>query len=279
MDIISLVVNALFRLEFEWSDIENSLIANQSWRYPNSFWGKLSKVVFGRNRASQRAKIMNLWRANRTKIHHKFLSFSKSSEHDKPVLNLPISINIQQFPPSFFLTRAGKSLIPSYQSNTLENEDSISTSSVDSDFTSIHPEQNNSNCTHFHEQFGEFSSLDNLVTNTTTEIIDQSKRKIPNSIEFSLNKREWDIICPQINAKPLNPEWTNIFSQKLSNHFPFCVIKFLYHRINKKSTIRNTSYLVGEATCKFKNCLEFQFWLKDAPELVLILSSFSRVLL
>ena len=72
---------------------------------------------------------MNLWRANRTKIHHKFLSFSKSSEHDKPVLNLPISINIQQFPPSFFLTRAGKSLIPSYQSNTLENEDSISTSS------------------------------------------------------------------------------------------------------------------------------------------------------
>ena len=76
MDIISLVVNALFQLEFEWSDIENSLIANQNWRYPNSFWGKLSKVVFGRNRASQRAKIMNLWRANRTKIHHKFLSFS-----------------------------------------------------------------------------------------------------------------------------------------------------------------------------------------------------------
>ena len=64
-----LVVNALFQLEFEWSDIENYLIANQNWRYPNSFWGKLSKVVFGRNRARQRAKIMNLWRANRTKIH------------------------------------------------------------------------------------------------------------------------------------------------------------------------------------------------------------------
>ena len=95
MDILSLVVSALFALEFEWSDIENSLKANQNWRRPNSFWGKLSKVVFGRNRASQRAKIMNLWRENRTKIHHKFLSFSMSSQHDKPVLNLPISINIQ----------------------------------------------------------------------------------------------------------------------------------------------------------------------------------------
>ena len=73
-------MSALFALEFEWSDIENSLKANQNWRRPNSFWGKLSKVVFGRNRASQRAKIMNLWRENRTKIHHKFLSFSMSSK-------------------------------------------------------------------------------------------------------------------------------------------------------------------------------------------------------
>ena len=189
------------------------------------------------------------------------------SQHDKPVLNLQISINIQQFPPSFFLTRAGKSLIPSYQSITLENVDSVSTSSVDSDFTYIHPDQNNYNSTHFYEQFGEFSSLDNLATNTTTEKIDRSKLEITNSIEFSLNKREWDIICPQINAKLLNTEWTYIFSKKLSMSFPFCVITFLYHRINKKSTFRNSSYLVGEATCKFKNCLKFQFWLKDIPEL------------
>ena len=49
MNILSLVVNGLLALEFEWSDIENSLIANQNWRYPNSFLGKLSKVVFGQN--------------------------------------------------------------------------------------------------------------------------------------------------------------------------------------------------------------------------------------
>ena len=71
-------------------------------------------------------------------------------------------------------------------------------------------------------------------------------------------------ILPQINGKQLKTGWTNIFSQKNYVFSPFCVIKFIYHRINK-STTGNCSYLVGEAICKFKNCLRYEFRINDIP--------------
>ena len=106
-----LIVNALFALEIEWSEVEKYLKENQNWRYPNTIWGKLSKYIFGRNRACQRAKIMNIWHKNQRKIHHKFLSFQMSDESDKPLQNLPISISFLQFPATYFLTPVGRSLI------------------------------------------------------------------------------------------------------------------------------------------------------------------------
>ena len=133
----SLIVNALFALEIEWSEVEKYLKVNQNWRYPNTFWGKLSKYIFGRNRACQRSKIMNIWRKNQTKIHHKFLSFRISDESDKPLQNLPISISFRQFPAAYFLTPVGRSLISQSQIIALDNLESLSTSSTDSNFTYI----------------------------------------------------------------------------------------------------------------------------------------------
>ena len=82
-------MQSLIVLEIEWFDVEKNLKESKNWRYSNTFWDKLSKYIFGRNHTCQRAKIMNIWRKNQTKIHHKRLSFRMSNESNKPLQNFP----------------------------------------------------------------------------------------------------------------------------------------------------------------------------------------------
>ena len=60
-------------------------------------------------------------------------------------------------------------------------------------------------------------------------------------------------------------EWTNLFNDKLEQHYPPCVLKLKYHRINPKYKTRRCSYLIAEGNCKFKECLKFRFWIDAEP--------------
>ena len=76
---------------------------------------------------------------------------------------------------------------------------------------------------------------------------------------------EWLRISKFLKIKnKLEPEWTNISNEKMSMKYPFCVLKFLYHRINKNSTNSNKcSFLVAAAICKFSDCFKF---IMEEPE-------------
>ena len=76
-------------------DCVNSLLENlnltRNWRNPFGFWGKLAKMVYGRNRLKLRAKLMNIWRNNRYNIQSQVqTNFITTS--------LPISIKFSDLP-------------------------------------------------------------------------------------------------------------------------------------------------------------------------------------
>ena len=86
---------------------------------------------------------------------------------------------------------------------------------------------------------------------------------------FILTPQEWQSIKPKIGCNKLLSNWTYIFNQKLSVFFPYCVIKFLYHRINMNSNIRDCCFIVAQAVCKFEKCVKFSLWIDEAPQLEL----------
>ena len=64
----------------------------RNWRDPFSFLGKWCKLVYHRNRLELRAKLMNLWRNNRSQVKKVFHAST---------LTLPISITISNLPHKF----------------------------------------------------------------------------------------------------------------------------------------------------------------------------------
>ena len=79
----------------KWPEIEELLVKNQNWRSPNSFWGKLAKCIYNRNRAPLRAKIMQLWRKNYSVIRQKLVILNGSSETNSSNLSLLVSIKFE----------------------------------------------------------------------------------------------------------------------------------------------------------------------------------------
>ena len=60
-------------------------------------------------------------------------------------------------------------------------------------------------------------------------------------------------------------DWTNLFSSKLQDLF-VCVLCIKYKKINKfGSRKQNCCFFRAKAQCKFSNCLEFRFRIKDNP--------------
>ena len=64
----------------------------------------------------------------------------------------------------------------------------------------------------------------------------------------------------------LQAEWTNASNRELSKNYPYCILKFLYHRVNSHSSLRDCHFMIAEAICKFRNCLKFSLWIDKEPE-------------
>ena len=77
--------------------------------------------------------------------------------------------------------------------------------------------------------------------------------------EFELTGQEWFRIFPNFSESALKSGWTTLFNDKMSVYYPFCVLKFLYHRINKNYSKRGCVFLIATAVCKFSNCITFKF--------------------
>ena len=66
-------------------------------------------------------------------------------------------------------------------------------------------------------------------------------------------------IFPNCSERVLKSECTNLFNEKISVYYQFCVLKFLYHRINRNYAERGCAFLIAAAVCKFSNCITFKF--------------------
>ena len=263
---VSKIWEALNLLGINFSDIGTNRQHNFNWRHSYSLWGKLSKSIFGSNRASYRAKIMNVWRSNQSKLI-RLKSFPGSLEHCDSVLTLPITIQFNNLPPSFFLTYPGKLLKQSNQSinyNDLNGNKNL----VDSFSTLLHPHQQGldfiPNSSH-HKPSEDNSSVASESSIICLKTQNSGNMESMSSFEFSINYNEWALISPHSNENKLKKEWTNIFSKKISEIYPYCVIQFLYHRINRNTATRNSCYFVAEANCKFKNCIRLKFSIDNIP--------------
>ena len=99
------------------------------------------------------------------------------------------------------------------------------------------------------------SSLGSEISSIISiESIDQVSRNIhitqsTNRGEFEFTGQEWFKIFPNCSERALKSEWTNLFNEKISVYYQFCVLKFLYHRINKNYTERGCAFLIAAAVC------------------------------
>ena len=83
---------------------------------------------------------------------------------------------------------------------------------------------------------------------------------------FFLTPQEWEFIKPEVGGNKLLPDWTYTFDQKLSSLYPYCVLKFLYHRSNIRSVLRNCPLIFAQAICEFNECLRFSIWIDEIPK-------------
>ena len=102
---------------------------------------------------------------------------------------------------------------------------------------------------------------------STTCILKENPCEIDSSAsKFHLSYQEWSQVEPQFAYVKLQPEWTNIFTRKIEEFYPLCVLLFKYHRINVKYESLKCHFLFAEANCKFTNCITLKFWIDRAPE-------------
>ena len=270
-DMVSKILSALNVLEIKWSDIETNRHYNYNWRPSNSLWGKLSKAIFGSNRASHRAKIMNVWRCNRLNIRQR-LQNPIPQLHRESVLTFPVSIELHKLPSTFHLTCSDKSFIQSSQVTNVHDLTRVNSNLqvVDFNSTADHPYRESLDSLRYSpsysNQYEDYSSMENEPIDIGDINHKEYNTESIRSFEIFLNLHEWgSCISPQCIGNTFKQEWTNIFSEKLSEFYPYCVIKFNDHRINKTTSTRNYPYIVAEANCKFKNCIRFKFLIDTIP--------------
>ena len=101
-NISDLMIRAMFKLEYSWSEIDDNLKIN-NWRNPSSIWGELSRLIFRRNISKYRGKIRHLWFNNRYNIQNRFKT--AVLQHKTSITNVntedmnlssPISTNLEQ---------------------------------------------------------------------------------------------------------------------------------------------------------------------------------------
>ena len=131
-DMVSKILNALNVLEIAWSDIESNRQLNYNWRHSHSLWEKFSKIIFGSNRATQRAKIMNVFRCKRLDISQRLQN--PISQLNCESVTFPTSIELQKISSSLSSKCLDRQFIQSIQ---------VTNSYEDSNFPIDHPKQLN----------------------------------------------------------------------------------------------------------------------------------------
>ena len=102
----------------------------------------------------------------------------------------------------------------------------------------------------------------NLAINEV--IADQTVCK--KEIEFTISINEWNQIT-SFNGDNLtfSKDWTNLFNSKIENDY-HCVLSFKYKKFNKiNSRKHNCCFFKAKAVCKFSNCFDFFFRIRNNP--------------
>ena len=90
----------------------------------------------------------------------------------------------------------------------------------------------------------------------------------PVTFTFNLTTEEWLRIKPEpsLVGRHLSKNWSNIFSDKIEQVIPSCVLRFTYNRVAKQHTRKkNAVFFSGKAKCTFDNCLTFTISIQKEP--------------
>ena len=90
----------------------------------------------------------------------------------------------------------------------------------------------------------------------------------PVTFTFNLTTEEWLRIKPEpsLVGRHLSKNWSNIFSDKIEQVIPSCVLRFTYNRVAKQHTRKkNAVFFSGKAKCTFDNCLTFTLSIQKEP--------------
>ena len=230
------MIKALIKLDYSLSEIDDNLKLN-NWRNPSSIWGELSRLIFRRNISKYRGKIRHLWYNNRCNVQNRFKTAVLQHKTSLTNVNTQNSNLNSQIPTN--LKETGYSDV-----NEIIGSKTASFSNI---YSQIVPAKT------FHA--------------STTCILKENPCEIEcNASKFHLSYQEWSQVEPQFANVKLQPEWTNIFTRKIEEFFPLCVLVFKCHRINVKYESRKCYFLIAEANCKFTNCITLKFWIDRAPE-------------
>ena len=283
------IIRELLKLRETCSEINESLNVN-NWRGSKSIWGKLSVLIFQRNREMQRGKIWKIWHKNRFSIQKRYKTICLDKLNQKKKISVSPSdskLNNDLMNNSMFADKSlnceirnsegfyriseqgseqtnNKLLDPQLSSlSSLESmdddpDDTISTTLSPS--TLINP---NNTCGHHieeHTSSGRMQAELQFMRQQRVDIQPRLELK-----EFSLSNNEWRNIKPQNKNKKLYLEWINVLNQKLANLYPLCVIKINYHQINREFETYQCLFLIAEGNCKFQDCMSFRFWIDKEP--------------
>ena len=95
-------------------------------------------------------------------------------------------------------------------------------------------------CDQKYHRISSQSSMESQSSSETNPQVPKEKTIVDSTNSTKLNQfflrfEEWEKIKPQFGCQKLHPEWTNILCKRIEAFNPLCVLKFSYHRINRKS--------------------------------------------
>ena len=243
-------------------------------------------MIFQRNRQKQRGRIWQIWHKNRYHIRNRFEAISFDNKNRSLKIDSEINPANVNWVPELILdsTAADNEILsseicdvaifenpqPIHELLTTRSPSLSSLDSINSEATYIIDKPLLSAPQSFNlddgQMFLENSSSKRKENEPSyfIEKIHQNKQFI-DAKEFYLRDYDRNKIKPKIGNMILHSEWTNLYNDKLEQHYPLCVLRFNYHRINPKYKTRRSSYLIAEGNCKFKECLKFRFWIDAEP--------------
>lgn len=258
---------------------------SSSWRNKNSDLGEICCFLHIKNNNKNRLKVYLAYRKTPESKHNVSTETSKTSNgdcsgevhnEDKQSVTVEsndefpgIEINSQRIDQHRNSEPSDKKVNREERKYFQENEAGLSDGDRDTESLDINPNP----YTQASENSKEELNVSDVLSHSTEiegNISDSDHYRPPENFKFYIDYQDWVTIKPskKKHAKRLRLRgcWTTLFSQKFQENNKICVLKFTQNTVKKRnSRKKNCYFFAGKASCKFKECCKYDFYIKKDP--------------